>query len=241
MKKVLFLFSVLVFINFSIAQVLNIAVSANASFALKEVVKEFQKKYKNIKINLIVSSSGKLASQILNGAPYDVFLSADMHYPQILYEKGVTKTKPKFYAYGVLVLWSFKIKNLNINSLKTAEKIAIANPKIAPYGKRALEAINYFKIYKNIKNKLVLGESVSQVNQYIIKKLVDLGFTSKSSILAYAKKGYWIEIDKNAYSPIKQGIVLISDKKEAKEFFDFILSKKSKQIFKNYGYEINGK
>ncbi|HIE58711.1 MAG TPA: molybdate ABC transporter substrate-binding protein [Persephonella sp.] len=239
MKKVLFLF--LIFVNFSIAQVLNIAVSANAGFALKEVVKEFQKKYKNIKINLIVSSSGKLASQILNGAPYDVFLSADMYYPQILYENKVAKTKPKVYAYGVLVLWSFKIKNLNINSLKTAKKIAIANPKIAPYGKRALEAIHFFKMYKDVKSKLVLGESVSQVNQYIIKKLVDLGFTSKSSIFAYAKKGYWIEIDKNTYSPIEQGIVLISDKKEAKEFFDFVLSEKSKQIFKNYGYEINGK
>lgn len=239
MKKVLFL--VLFFINFSIAQVLNIAVSANASLALKDIVKEFQKKYKNIKINLIVSSSGKLASQILNGAPYDVFLSADMHYPQILYKNGVVKTKPKVYAYGVLVLWSFKIKNLNMNSLITAKKIAIANPKIAPYGKKALEAINFFKIYKNIKSKLILGESVSQVNQYIIKKLVDVGFTSKSSIFAYAKKGYWIEIDKNAYSPIKQGIVLISNKNEAKDFFNFILSEKSKQIFKKYGYEINGK
>ena len=239
MKKVLFL--ILIFINFSIAQVLNIAVSANASFALREIIKEFKKKQKSIKINLITSSSGKLASQILNGAPYDVFLSADMHYPQILYKKGIAKTKPKVYAYGILVLWSFKIKNLNINSLKIAKKIAIANPKIAPYGKKAIEAINYFKIYKDIKNKIVLGESISQVNQYIIKNLVDVGFTSKSSVFSYGKKGYWIEIEKNAYSPIKQGVILISDKKPAKEFFNFVLSKKAKQIFKKYGYEINGK
>ena len=236
MKKVLIF--LLTFFSFSLAQTLNIAVSANASYALKEIVKEFKKSYKDIKINLIVSSSGKLASQIINGAPYDVFLSADMYYPEILYKKGVAKTKPKVYVYGVLVLWSFKIKNPNINSLKSAKKIAIANPRIAPYGKKALEVINHFRLYKATKNKLVLGESVSQVNQYIIRKLVDIGFTSKSSVYAYSKKGYWKEIDKKAYSPIKQGIVLISDKKYAKKFYEFIFSKKAKKIFKKYGYDI---
>jgi molybdate transport system substrate-binding protein len=232
---------ILAFFNLSFSTTLNVAVSANASFALKEIVKEFKKENKDIKVNLIVSSSGKLASQILKGAPYDVFLSADMFYPMFLYKKNIAKTKPKVYAYGVLVLWSFKIKDLNINKLQSVDKVAIANPKIAPYGKRALEVINYFNLYHKLKNKLVLGESVSQVNQYVVKKLVDVGFTSKSSVFAYGKKGYWLEVDKKAYSPIKQGVVLISNSSIAKRFFHFVLSEKAKKIFKKYGYCVNGK
>jgi len=219
---------------------LNIAVSANARFAVEEIAKVFQKKHR-IKINIISSSSGKLASQIIKGAPFDVFLSADMKYPQKLYTLKRAVYRPRVYAYGILILWSFKDKNLSVNRLTEYKKIAVANPKLAPYGRATVEALRFYRLFDKVKEKIIYGESVSQVNQYIIKKLVDAGFTSKSSLFSpnLKEKGYFVDIDENAYSPIKQGAVLISKKAIAEEFYNFLFSKQAKEIFKKYGYKVD--
>lgn len=238
-----YIFLVLLAFALSYGQTLRIAASANVQYPLKEIIKEFKKIYK-VNVLTVVSSSGKLTAQIERGAPYDIFLSANMKYPEYLYKKGLTAGKPVVYAEGVLVLWSMKnipLKKEGIGILreKYIKKISVPNPENAPYGLEAVRALKNLGLYDQVKNKLVYGESVMQSTQYIYKKLVDLGFTSKSVVLSpkLRNKGIWIEIDKRLYNPIKQGAVVIRENIYAKRFLSFLLSEKAKKILKKYGYK----
>ncbi len=185
----------------------TVTVATNFRFAMGELRQEF-KKETGIDVTSVASSSGKMTSQIKPGVPFDVFLSANMKYPETLYREGHTTTKPKVYAYGSLVLWTLKdldlSKGINVLSGNKVQKIAIANPKNAPYGIAAINALNYYKIYKKIKPKLVYGESISQTNLYVASETADAGLTAKSVVLSpkMKGKGKWIEIDKSAYKPI---------------------------------------
>ncbi len=241
-----FVFTILLVLAFNLAYAgdIYVAASANTQYALKEIIKSFNKKYPDINVKLSISSSGKLAIQIQRGAKYDIFLSADNRYPSLLYKKGYTIGAPKVYAKGVLVLWSLKYPIKNIKDLTKLEKIAIANPKTAPYGRAGLEVLKHYKIYDKVKNKLIYGENVGQTSQYIYNKLVDAGFTAKSIVLApnIKQKGYWIEIDRYAYAPIKQAVVLLKNgqnKEDAKKFFHYLFSKEAQNILMKYGYRID--
>jgi len=226
---------------------LRIATSANMHFAINELVKKFTR-LEGIECEVIVGSSGRLTAQINEGAPFDVFVSANMKYPNDLYKKGLTKEKPKVYAHGKLVLWT--LKNDIIPSLKLLENIeikhiALANPKIAPYGNASIQVLNHYEILKSLNSKLVYGESIAQVNQFISSQVADLGFTSKSVVLSpkMVDKGKWIEIDQSIYSPIEQGIVCLNNnslkERLALKFSDFIFSKKGKEILNTFGYSTN--
>ncbi|RMA97910.1 molybdate ABC transporter substrate-binding protein [Hydrogenothermus marinus] len=241
MKKFSSLVLILLFFYNSYGKTITIAVSANAEYAIKEIASIFEKKY-NIKVSEIVSSSGKLANQIIRGAPFDIFISADMKYPQFLYKKGFALEKPKIYAYGIVVLWTMKnipLKSVKVLTKDNIKRIAVPNPKLAPYGKASIEILKNYKIYQKVKNKLIYGESVSQASLYIYKGLADAGFTAKSIVLApkFKNKGNWIEIDRTKYKPIAQGVVLL--RKNGKLFYQFLFTKESKEILKKYGYQIN--
>ncbi len=244
MRKVLIItFLLILYINAN-AQTVIVAVSANAQYALNDVIKLFTKKYPSIKVKKVVSSSGKLTNQIIKGAPFDIFLSADMKYPSFLYEKGFALNKPKVYAYGVIVIWTTKdipLKKLKLKAITKAKKIAVANPKTAPYGKESIKILKKAGIFPKVKNKIIFGESISQVNYYILKGIVDVGFSSKSSVIYYKNinNNQWIEVDKNLYNPIKQGAVILKNargKIYAIKFYNFLFSKEAKEIFKKYGY-----
>ena len=233
--------------NILLAQKLRIAVAANAQYVAK-VLKKVYEKETGIAIELIVNSSGKLTTQIQQGAPFDVFLSADTKYPQALYKSGLTTGKPKIYAYGTLVLWTTKKLDLNKNLREVLlnsniNKLAIANPETAPYGTAAIQVLNYYKIYPAVKPKLVYGESISQVSQYVLSGAADIGFSAKSVVMepALKGKGRWYEIDAMAYTPIAQSAVLLKSKqyqntKQAQHFYNFLFSSKAKAIFRQYGY-----
>ena len=225
---------------------LNVAVAANMQFAMKEITKKFEEET-GIHCDLIISSSGKLTAQIKEGAPFDIFVSANMKYPNELYKYGLTEKAPEIYAYGKLILWSMK-KDIvpNIDSLKNTQikHIAISNPKSAPYGIAAFEVLNHFKMVTDLSTKLVYGESVLQTNQFIISNAAEIGFTAKSIVLSpkMKGKGHWIDIDETLYTPISQGAVIIKNKKypnkNAKQFYDFLFSPKAKEILVNFGYAI---
>ena len=223
------------------ASQIYVAASANLTYVMPEIVKEFNKKYPDVKIKFITSSSGKLTAQILREAPYDLFLSANMKYPEFLYAKGIGVLPPAVYAKGKICLFSVKHKNLSLKNLKNYSSIAISKPKTTPYGKAAIESFKKAGIYPQIKDKLVYAETVAAVLSYI-KNGADAGIISKSLIYSKNIKNlghfYYKDIDSSFYSPIKQGVLLISKKNGAKKFYDFLLSKRVKEILRKFGYEI---
>ncbi|MFT7003681.1 MAG: molybdate transport system substrate-binding protein [Sulfurimonas sp.] len=226
------------------AGTISIAVAANVSYAIDDLRKEFKKSNPNTEVRVTLGSSGKLTAQIKNGAPYQLFMAANMKYPQALYTDKIAVTKPKVYALGSLAFFSIHnidyTQGINVLTSKSINKIAIANPKTAPYGKATVEAMKNASIYKEIKSKLVYAESISQTVSYAVTA-ADIGVIAKSSLysskmLEYKKNINWIAVDAKLYTPIKQGIVMLEDNKEVIAFYDFILSADARKIFKNYGY-----
>ena len=225
----------------------TIATAANMQFAMKAIAKKFTQKT-SIECELIISSSGKLTAQITEGAPYDVFVAANMKYPEAVYKKGLSINSPQVYAQGNLVLWSTTDSiAVSLSTLTTAhiKHIALANPKTAPYGAAALEVISHNNLFDSIKEKLVYGESIAQTNQFITSQSAQIGFTSMSTVLSpqMKNKGKWIELDKSIYSPIEQGAVIIKhtdkDVANAQNFYNFLFSKEAQEILKEYGYSVN--
>jgi len=230
-----------------VAKTINIAVAANVSYAIDDLKKEFKKLYPDIKVRVTLGSSGKLTAQIKNGAPYQIFMSANMKYPNALYKDKIAITKPKIYAQGLLALFSIKkfdfSKGIELLKDKKIKKIAMANPKTAPYGIASIKALKNAKIYKELKKKFIYGESISQTLSYTITA-TDIGLIAKSSLKSPKMKRFkkdinWIEIDTKLYTPISQGIVILKNAKdntEVKAFYDFIIGERAKKIFKNFGY-----
>lgn len=233
-------------IHSSYAEPLTVAVAANVKFVFDELKTEF-KNVAGIDVNGVFASSGKINAQIKSGAPYDVFMSADMEFPLALYKEGYALSVPKVYARGVLVLWTLQPLDLKqglaVLNDPAVKKVAMANPKLAPYGEEAMHALEHFKLRASVEPKLIYGESISQVNQYIDTRAVEIGFTSKSVVLApqMQGKGSWIEVPRNSYQPIEQGIVLLKHGNEtnalaAKQFMDFMASAKARNILEKFGY-----
>lgn len=228
------------------AQILRVAVAANAQTLVKKLQADFNKKT-GIKIEAIVGASGKLTTQIMNGAPYDVFLSADTEFPDQLYAKGFGVQNPKIYALGSLIICGnakVDIKNWQ-SALHDAKvgRLAIANPKTAPYGKAAEEALAYYKLKDKITSKLVYGESISQVNTYIQTGAVGLGFTTESFLYENVdqSKLKWARIDSKSYQKIEQGAILLAYAKkgmltEAKKFYEYLSSPSARNIIRKSGY-----
>jgi molybdate transport system substrate-binding protein len=228
---------------------INIAVAANVSYAIDDLKKAFNQLHPDTKVNVTLGSSGKLTAQIKNGAPYQLFMAANMKYPEALYKDGIAVTRPLVYAQGSLAYLSSKTqdfsKGIALVQDKGISKIAVANPKTAPYGKAAVEAMKNGGVYESVKDKYVFAESISQTVSYAVTA-ADIGFIAKSSLyspkMAQYKEGTnWAEVDPKLYTPINQGIVMLKNgetNNEVAAFYAFILSAKAKEIFQSYGYMV---
>jgi molybdate transport system substrate-binding protein len=223
---------------------LTIATAANMQSSMEEITGGFEQET-GIQTFLIVSSSGALSTQIEQGAPYDVFIGADSRYTNELYNKGLTTSKPEVYAIGQLVLWSNTglIPTIDILTSDKVDKIAIANPKTAPYGVATIEVLKNIGIYKSIQNKLVYGESISQCNHFIKSGAAQIGFTSLSTVLDpnIEGAGKWMLIDQELHGPINQSAVVLkrsSLSEEAKRFYDYMFSESAQGVMEKYGYLI---
>lgn len=229
----------------SFAQELKVAVAANLQGVIRVLGKDFKQKT-GIDIQPIVGSSGNLSTQIKNGAPFDLFLSADMTFPESLFKEGFGTKEPAVYAYGSLIICS--TQNIGFENWERlllsgrVKKIAIANPSIAPYGKAAEEALKLKGVLSDIQSKIVTGESIAQVNTYVTTGTVDVGFTTRALIKDAGKMTiYWKEIDPKSYTPIKQGMIILKQSKEsanALKFYEYMLSPAAKTILKEYGYGV---
>ena len=236
---------------------ITVAIASNISYAFPTLIKEFNKKNPNIKIHTIIGSSGKLTAQIKNYAPFDIFMSANMLYPNNLYKDGLTITKPIIYAKGLLAILDVKSKFIKKNYInnssdikfllnKKIRKIAVANPKSAPYGTASIDFLKNSKLYNKLKRKIIYADSISQTLSYSML-VADIGIIAKSALYSkkmkrFKKDIHWIDIDEKLYTPIDQGIVLLKNgknKKAVKKFYDFILGKEALKIFKSFGYKLN--
>ncbi len=227
---------------------ISIAAASDLNFAFKEIVAEFEKKTGNT-AKLSLGSSGNFYAQLSNGAPFDLFFSADIGYPKKLEEAGLAEPGTLYmYAVGRIVIWVPKGSPIDVGSLgikalqhSSVIKIAIANPKHAPYGRAAVAAMEHFKVYDAVKDKLVLGENISQTAQFIQTGGADIGIIALSLAIAPAMKEtgtYW-EVPLDAYPKLEQGAVVLKaakDLKTARAFLDYVKSPEGAVVFKRYGF-----
>jgi molybdate transport system substrate-binding protein len=227
------------------AQTVTVAIAANLQPVMKDLKTDFKTRT-GVSIDVISGASGNLSTQIRNGAPFDVFLSADRDFPQALQQDGFALKPSVVYAQGVLIICSTQNLDLahwdKLLQSTAVQKVAIGNPAIAPYGKAAQQALNKAGIYDKVKGKIVFGENITQVNTYIITGVVQAGFTTLSLIKDDAPKPqlYYKLINEKTYAPIEQAMVLLKHAKAntaAAKFYQYILSPAAKTIFKAYGYQ----
>ena len=224
---------------------LLIAAASDLKFTLDSVIYVFSKTHPG-KVDVTYGSSGKLTEQIINGAPFDIFFSADMLYPERLKQQGKTSSEIYHYVTGRLVIWSKKVdpRKNGMQSLvdPAIKKIAIANPLHAPYGKRAVESLKFYKLSELINSKLVYGENISQTAQFVSTGAADIGIVALSLALSPNMKdeeGKYLVIPNESHQPLKQGAVITlhgKNNKLAATFFEFIKSKTALDIFSHYGF-----
>lgn len=231
---------------------ITVAAAADLSFALKEAAAVFERQ-SGIHVNLSLGSSGNFYSQIQNGAPFDLFLSADVRYPQMLAEGGLALPGTLHrYAIGRLVLWvphrtglPSPEGGLPILTDSAIRKIAIANPKHAPYGRAVVEALQHEGLYEAVKDKLVLGENISQAAQFVHSGAADVGLIALSLAMAPAmqRAGRYWEVPQTAHATLEQGAVVLkngANRDGAQALLAFLKSPDGQALFRRYGFIVPG-
>jgi len=228
------------------AQSLRVAAASDLQFAMNDLANKFQKK-SGVTLSISFSSSGNFISQIENGAPFDIFLSADERYPQQLIKDGKADAQSfVIYARGQLVLWSLTSTNLRLAdrgfsalSDPRVVKIAVANPEHAPYGRAAVAALRNARLYDLLKSKLVYGDNISQTAQFAQSGNAQVAIIALSLSFAESmKNGDSWQIPTDLYPPIKQAAVVVSassNKAAANSFLEFLRSEESQTLLSRYG------
>ena len=224
------------------AETINVAVASNFATTMRVVKQRFEAEQDH-RIHIIVGSSGKHFAQIINGAPFDLFLSADSERPRQLEIRGhVASEQRDVYAIGRLILWSRRPHPpLTATSLLQHEhnglrRLALANPNLAPYGRAAVEVMTKLGVYKQLQAKLVMGENVSQAFQFTYSGNAEFGFVALSQALALGQAdGSW-RIPPDYYQPISQEMVLLSSTAGARALFSFLRSAAMAPILREHGY-----
>jgi molybdate transport system substrate-binding protein len=228
-----------------------IAAAADLKFAMDSIVTAFKAENAGVDIEVNYGLSGKFFEQISNDAPFDIFFSADVDYPNKLKEEGLTAGPVKAYGIGQIVLWSKKT-DPNIQQMKTLlntdiKKIAIANPDHAPCGKRGKESLEYYKLFDAAQDKLVYGENISQTAQFVMTGAVDIGIVALSLAVSPSMKnqgGKYYLIPEQSHTPLEQAYVLLkhsSGNAMVARFYNFISFPKAIRILKYFGFSQKAK
>jgi molybdate transport system substrate-binding protein len=230
------------------AEKLSVVAASDLKFCLDLLVDQYEKAHPGSTIQVTYGSSGKAFSQIQQGAPYDVYFSADVEYPNKLAAAGKTASTPKLYAIGRLVLWSAKedASKLRLPSLMDARfhKIAIANPTHAPYGKKAEEVLRNAKLWDSLQPRLVLGENISQAAQFVQSGSAPIGILALSLVKspAFAGQRYYL-IPSQYHTPLEQAVVILKRAESnplATDFVKYIFTPPARKIFETYGFTLPG-
>lgn len=247
MKKIVGFLVLISLLQIAHANEIRIAIAADLKYAMEDLVKDFKQSNQQDKLEIISGSSGKFYHQIINGAPFDMFFSADIEYPNKLHEEKQTFSVPKAYAIGRLVLWqeTKTTDALNLDVLKQShiKKIAIANPLHAPYGKRAKELLEKLNLWDSLQSKLIFAENVAQVFQYVHSRTVEIGIGALSLALNPSSKneGRYFLIDESYHAPLEQGYVILkraANNPLAIKFDHYLQTQSAREIFKKYGFKL---
>jgi molybdate transport system substrate-binding protein len=231
---------------------ITVAAASDLTDAMKEIAANFEKET-GCKVLVSAGSSGNFLSQIENGAPFDVFFSADIQYPKKLEGEGLAAPGSTYlYALGKIVLWVRNDSRLDISKGLAVlrdpniRKIAIANPQHAPYGRAAEEALRKAGVYDAIKDRLVLGENISQAAQFVESGNADAGILALSLAVSpeLKKKGRFRRVPENLYAPIEQGVVALRASRNpqgARAFLDYIKNPATSVLLERFGFVLPGK
>jgi len=239
-----------------IAQEISVAAAADLQFAMQDVAARFQKQTGKT-VKLIYGSSGNFFQQIQNGAPFDMFFSANLDYPKKLEAAGLVEPGSFYqYATGKIVIWATNDSKLDLSSGMQAlldpsiKKIAIANPQHAPYGQAAVAAMQKANIYEKVKSKFVLGENISQTASFVVSGSADVGIVALSLALSpnMKDKGRYAEVPPDDYPPIEQACVIVSsskngspgNKETAQQFLSFVKTATIADVLRSYGFDVQG-
>ena len=247
------LFAALTFLPVAtIAQDLSIAAAADLQFAMQDITARFQQQTGK-KVQVVYGSSGNFAQQLRSGAPFDMFFSANLDYPRGLEEDGLIDPGSVYiYARGKIVLWLPNGSSLNPSAgllvllQPTVKKIAIANPEHAPYGKATVAALQSEHVYEKVKDKLVLGENISQAASFVVSGAADVGIVALALALSpnMKDKGNYAEIPASDYPPIEQACVILrssKNKEVARQFLRFIQTAAVQELLRGYGFDGPGR
>lgn len=226
------------------ADTIRVATASNFRAAMVDLAGSFEKKSGH-KVTLISGASGKHYAQIIHGAPFDTFFSADAERPERLESEGLAIPGSRFtYAVGKLVLWSPQTGLVDSHGevLKSTEfrHLSIANPELAPYGRAAKEVLLALGVWDKIANRLVRGENVSQAFQFVHSRNAELGLVAYSQLRTTAAGGsYWL-IPQSLYQPIEQQAVLLRENTATQDFMAFVRSEQGRKIILDHGYDTAG-
>ena len=248
-KKLLLYLLVIVAGTLCQAQQLTVAAASDLQFAMQDIASRFEKETGN-KVTVTYGSSGNFAQQIQNGAPFDLFFSANIDYPKQLESANLVEPGSMYqYARGKVVMWAptgSKIdvrKGLGALSDPAIKKIAIANPAHAPYGKAAVAALQKETVYDKVKDKLVLGENISQAASFVLSGAADVGLIALSLATSpnVKDKGIYVEVPADDYPPIEQACVILNsskNKEEARKFLEFVKRPAMAELLRGYGFQV---
>jgi molybdate transport system substrate-binding protein len=231
------------------AQEITIAAAADLQFAMQDIADRFQRETGKT-VNLIYGSSGNFFQQLQNGAPFDIFFSANLDYAKQLEAAKLTEPGSYYqYARGKIVIWVPKDSNLDVGSglqvllNPSIKKIAVANPQHAPYGQAAVAAMQKEHVYDKIQDKLVLGENISQTASFVVSGAADVGIVALALALSpnMKEKARYSIIPADEYPPIEQACVILSsskNKESAKQFLSFIKQPEIGELLRTYGFDV---
>lgn len=224
---------------------LRIAAASDLRFAMDEIVKAFERDTPKAKVDVIYGSSGRFRTQIEHGAPFDVYFSADARYPEQLYQAGLALSAPVPYALGRIVVWGKEVdaRSLHVDKLDSYafKRIAIANPRHAPYGARAKEALEALNLWGTLEASLVYGENIAHTLQLVESGAAEIGIVALSLVLSPSLEGgaQYQLIDEHLHQPLNQAFMVTKravDKALALRFAQYLQTAPVRSIMQGYGF-----
>jgi molybdate transport system substrate-binding protein len=229
------------------AQTVRVAAASSLRYILEEAKTKYLEQNPHDVIEISLGASGALTQQIIHGAPFDFFMSADARFPEKLKEEGCTIGEISTYGFGKLVLWSNTLdvsKGMIILGSNQVHRIALANPEVAPYGEAAVQCLKFYKLYDELKPKIIYADNISQAAQFAETGNAEAALVAYSLIASpeLNNKGTYYIPDPKSYNPVEQTCVLLKNSTgnaEPLKFMNFVLSNTCKPLFEKYGFVLN--